>query len=166
MFLLNQYLLRFSKSGANPTLKGLFRPNLSTFYIHVSLYQTRQIVYHWWPHDLKILFYANEATEIYLMIFLRRNLSGNWVILIISGQKFEEEVTFTSISNSTACNCLLHCRLNKHYDRRHTGHGSCPELPVVCRVGYLSLQYSSHLSRVLQRKNKRKYKQTNKRFVK
>ena len=139
-FLLNQYLLRFSKSGANPTLKGLFRPNLSTFYIHVSLYQTRQIVYHWWPHDLKILFYASEATEIYLMIFLSRNRSGNWVILIISGQKFEEEVTFTSISNSTACNCLLHCRLNKHFDRRHTGHGSCPELPVVCRVGYLSLQ--------------------------
>lgn len=84
---------------------------------------------------------------------------------MISGQKFEEEVPFTSISNSTACNCLLHCRLNKHYDRRHTGHGSCPELPVVCRAGYLSLQYSSHLSRVLQTKNKRKYKQTNKRFV-
>ena len=83
----------------------------------------------------------------------------------MSGQNLEEEGTFTSISHSTACNCLLHCRLNKHFDRSHTGHGSCPELPVVCRVGYLSLQYSSHLSRVLQRKNKRKYTQTNKRFV-
>ena len=156
----------FPKVGLTQPSKELFRPNLSTFYLHVSLYQTRQIVYDWWPHHFKILFYANETTEMYLMIFLRRNLSGNWVILIISGQNLEEEeVTITSISHSTACNCLLHCRLNKHFDRSHTGHGSCSGLPVVCHVGCLDLQCSSHLSRVLQRKNKRKYKQTNKRFV-